>query len=80
MVVLKHDNLDDQETGIETLVDQILNLFDQYPTLGGTCQMSDAAGVPLAPISTPDKQYVLFLIELTAKVAIDLTFNFGSTT
>jgi hypothetical protein len=76
MVIARADGTSDQQTGIETLVDAILNTFDSSPTLGGACQMLEAAGTPMAGISTPDQQYVLFLIELTAHVVIDLTFNF----
>lgn len=76
MVISKLDNVADGETGIETLVDAVLNLFDSNPTLDGACQMLEAAGTPMASISTPDKRYSLFLIELKAHVVIDLTFSF----
>jgi len=76
MVISKLDNVSDGQTGIETLVDAVLNTFDSNPTLDGACQMLEATGTPMAGISTPDQQYSLFLIELKAHVVIDLTFTF----
>lgn len=74
MVIQRYNNLDNKSTDIEDLKDLILFEFDNDPTLGGNASMVDAAATPLPAISTPDKTYVLFLVNIIAKKDVQLTF------
>lgn len=73
MVIQKFDNTS-APTDVEDLMDAVCNEIDNDPTLGGACNMVEAVTTPLPAISTPDKTYVLFLVNINARMAIQLTF------
>ncbi len=62
-------------TDIEDLEEAVLNIIDNDPTLGGTANGAvQPAITPLEPVSTGDKSYVGFVVELQAKALVELTF------
>ena len=74
IVMQKVDNVK-APTDIEDLKDLILTEFANDPTFGLGNGWVDPPVSPLPPVSTPDKTYIIFLIELNVHVAVDLTFN-----
>lgn len=68
LFVLSYDYLKDQKRGVESVVDAVLNQFDDHFTLEGA---SDASVLPIevlaAPISTGDKHLVCFLATIRAQ-------------
>ena len=73
IVMQKVDNVK-SPTDIEDLKDLIMTEFANDPTFGLGNGWVDPPVSPLAPVSTPDKSYIVFLIEIVAHVAQTLTF------
>lgn len=61
---------------IENLAEAISNLFDNDPTMGGAAIGAVlAARGPTEPVSTPDKSFIFFVIDLKVRTLIELTYN-----
>lgn len=74
VVIEKGENIT-SVTQIEDLMENILNAFDNDPTLGGAANggVEPAVSTP-APISSKDGSFVIFVVTLKAKATKDLTF------
>ena len=73
-VVMRGDNIA-SATEVEDLVEAIINLFDNDPTLGGVANgaIEPASSEPQA-LTTPDRTYIWFEVTLRVKALATLTF------
>lgn len=61
---------------IETLGDEILDAFDNVPTLNGAADVAVEPSYSEAePVSTADKTWVAFVVTIKARALKDLTFT-----
>lgn len=74
VIINKGENVTTPEQ-IETLMDAILNKFDNDPTLGGTADgaVEPSTSTPEA-FTTGDKSYIVFSVFLRARKLIALSF------
>ncbi len=74
VVVQKAENIT-SVTQIEDLMENIINKFDNDPTLGGAANggLEPASSTP-TPVVSKDKTYIIFVVTLKAKATKDLTF------
>lgn len=66
IVLMKGENVA-ASTDVETLIEAMLDKFDQNPTLNGTCQELLAASSQPAAVTDRGKRYIVFSITLRAK-------------
>lgn len=74
VVIEKGENVE-SVTQVEDLMENILNAFDNDPTLGGAANggVEPAISTP-APIVSKDKSLIVFVVTIKAKATKDLTF------
>lgn len=73
-VLIRGDNVE-STTAVEDLAEQIIDLFDNDPTLGGNCDgaIDPATSEPQAEV-TPDRTWIWFEVTLRCKALTTLTF------
>lgn len=59
---------------IELLIDVLLNKFDEDPTLGGTAITIEPATTSPIPITTEDRSFIIFTLNLRVRACKSLTF------
>lgn len=74
VVIEKRENIEGDPTAVETLIESILDRFDNDPTLGGSANagLEPASTVP-EPVTIRDKSYIYFTVVLKAKAIKSLS-------